>query len=109
MQGIDTMIKLFKNSSTFTKIEFWAITTVFVFVLFFFITDIFEWDDRAFADAPYKSSYDAVNMPFHFYRNYFFPQLARYIGLYLALLALNFIIIPGLLKKESLIVEVVDR
>jgi hypothetical protein len=96
------MTELFKKPTTFTRIEFWAITTIFVFVVFFFITD--GLDGRsALVDNPYKLRFDAAKVPFYFYENYFIPQLIRNIALYFALLILNFIIIPKLISKESLL------
>ncbi|GEO11077.1 sensor histidine kinase [Segetibacter aerophilus] len=101
------MRELFKKPTTFTRIEFWAITTIFAFVIFFFVRDVFEWDDRQFADAPYRVFFEQVKMPFDFYGNYFLPQLIRHVGLYIALVALNFIIIPSLLKKEFVVRNIV--
>ncbi|HEX8334977.1 MAG TPA: hypothetical protein VF622_20295, partial [Segetibacter sp.] len=96
------MRELLKKPSTFTRIEFWAITTIFVFVVFFFITD--GLDGRsALVDNPYKPHFEAARVPSYFYENYFIPQLIRHITLYVALLILNFIIIPKLISKESLL------
>ncbi len=91
------MKELFKKPTIFTRIEFWAITTIFAFVLFFFITD------SDYESIPYKRYFEEVNIPFRFYENYFIPQLIRHLTLYFALVILNFIIIPKLLKKQALL------
>src|SRR4051794_26414572 len=97
------MRDLFKKQATFTRIEFWAITTIFAFVLFFFIKQTFEWDDPEFVGAPYKPFYDQLKMPFNFYRNYFIPQLINHVCQFLFVLCLNFLLIPKLIKKEGLL------
>jgi hypothetical protein len=90
------MKELFKKPTVFTRIEFWAITTIFAFVIFF-ITD------SDYESFPYKRYFEEVNVPFRFYENYFIPQLIRHLALYFALVILNFIIIPKLLKKQALL------
>ena len=97
------MTELNHKSASFSKIEFWILTTLFAFILLLSIRDIFEWDDSAFADVPYRRFFDEVNMHYDFYGNYFFPQIIRHISLYVALLALNFVILPQLLQKKSLV------
>jgi two-component system LytT family sensor kinase len=89
------------KASTFTKIEFWAVTTIFAFVLLFFIMEGLKYDQPPFEPATYYPLFEQVNAPFHFFKNYFFPQLARHAGLYIALISLNFLIVPGLLKTAS--------
>ena len=101
------MRELFKRQSTFTKIEFWAITTIFAFIMFFFLTRIFEYDDQNFANAPFKDSFDEANTPYRFYKNFYIPQLFRNISIYVALLAFNFVIIPKLLRKEALVRNII--
>lgn len=77
--------------SNFVRVEFWAATTIFVFMVFFHITDAVTGDAR-------ERLYTA-NIPF----NYFFAsRLLRYIILYGAFLLLNFTIVPRLLKKENI-------
>jgi two-component system LytT family sensor kinase len=90
------------KTNGFARIEFWAITSIFAFILFFFITDGID-GTSAFESSPYKRYFDETNVPFSFYRHYFIPQLIRYISLFLAFLYLNFIVIPKLLNKEHLL------
>ena len=95
------MREIIKKATTFTKIEFWAVTTIFAFATFFFILEGLNNDQPPFSIASFYPFFEAENVPFHFFKNYFFPQLARYIGVYIALIFLNFIIVPGLLKRVS--------
>ena len=47
------MIDFLKKQGTFVKIEFWAVTTLYAFILFFFITDAFD-GTSAIENAPYR-------------------------------------------------------
>lgn len=85
-----------KLNSTFSKIEFWAFSTIFAFVLFFFIVDGFHN-----GNAPYKPGFDEAHVPFEFYKHFFIPQLLRNLTLFLALLYLNFIVVPKLISKQK--------
>src|SRR5262245_5147457 len=90
-----------KKATTFTKIKFWAVTAIFAFVLLFFLMEGLKYDQPPFEPASYYPLFEEANIPFHFSTNYFFPQLARHLGVYITLISLNFIIIPGLLKTSS--------
>lgn len=89
------------KATTFTKFEFWAVTTIFAFVLLFFIMEGLKYDDPPYEAAHNYPFFEQVNAPFHFFKNYFFPQLTRHLGLCIALLSLNFLIVPGLLKRAT--------
>ena len=102
------MKELLKRSSGFTRIEFWALTTIFAFAIFFHIQDMVRWDHKEFVYVPYKHFFDQVNMPFRFYKNYFFPQLINHIVQYLFILLLNFILIPKLLVRKNLLRNVLS-
>lgn len=80
----------------FSKVEFWAVTTIFVFAVFSLST----------ADSPNKVFFDEERIPFDYYQNYFFPQLIRYTLLYLAFLLLSFNVVPRLLRKEALLLNI---
>lgn len=85
------------------KIEFWAVTTIFVFAVFFLITIPVRND---FAWAPNKSHFNRVNMSYNLHVNYIFPQLIRYIFLYLAFLGLNFYVVPKFIRREALALNI---
>ncbi|HVG11714.1 MAG TPA: hypothetical protein VM843_01870, partial [Flavisolibacter sp.] len=79
------------RTTAFARIEFWAATTIFVFLVFFHISDAMtdDWTRR----SPYSTG-----IPFDFY---FFPTLARYTFMYLAFLLLNFKVVPALIEKRQ--------
>ena len=81
--------------ANFVRVEFWAATTIFVFMVFFHITDAVSGDARH-------------RLPDDTTFNYFFlSRLIRYVVLYLSFLALNFYIVPKGIKKEGLMLQVV--
>jgi hypothetical protein len=94
------MKDLLKKPTSFTRIEFWAATTLFAFIIFFFITDGVD-GNSAFANTPYKCYFEEAKVPFRFYTDYFIPQIIRYIFLYLSFSYLTFLVVPKLLKKKA--------
>src|SRR5688500_3866565 len=77
------------------KLEFWAMTTIYVFVMFFHITDII--------DAGEFKLEEGRAIPFEYY---FYPVMIRYTILYIGLLIMNFVVLPGLVKKEAVATNV---
>ncbi|MGB8191414.1 MAG: histidine kinase [Chitinophagaceae bacterium] len=100
------MIDFLKKQSTFTKIEFWAFTTLVVFVMFFFITDGLD-GPSAMADAPNKPYFEKANIPYSYYTHFFIPQLIHNIVLFIAFFSMNFLIIPKLVKREAVLKNIV--
>jgi two-component system LytT family sensor kinase len=90
-----------KKATTFTKIEFWAITTIFAFVFLFFFMEGLAHDQPPYESASYYPLFEQANAPFDYFKNYFDPQLIRHLGAYIALISLNFLIVPGVLKRSS--------
>ncbi|WP_245539631.1 sensor histidine kinase [Pontibacter roseus] len=78
------------------KVEFWAATTIFVFALFSLSTS--NWPDREL--------FEEAGVGGRYYEHYFWPQLIRYTLLYLAFLFLNFKVVPKLLNKERLVLQI---
>ncbi|HEX6332855.1 MAG TPA: hypothetical protein VFZ78_01440, partial [Flavisolibacter sp.] len=85
------------HPDNFKKIEFWAATTLFVFLLFFHISD-------AISPRPDAGRGTGEQGPFTYY---FISSIIRYTVLYLAFLLLNFVIVPKLVRKEALMLNVV--
>jgi hypothetical protein len=96
------MRNLLKNATLFTKIEFWAVTTIFGFLIFFFIIDGID-GPSSFDDSRYAARFEDAGIEFNFYKHYYFPQFIRNIWVYLSLVAFNFIIIPRIFTKESVL------
>ncbi len=74
------------------RIELWAATTIYVFAVFFTITE---------SGGPNGYYFHSANTPYSYYENYFFPQLIRYSILFGAFLWLNFRIFPGIVEKTA--------
>ena len=74
------------------KVEFWAATTIFVFALF----------SLALGVSPNRYQFSEAGIEYNYYEHYFFPQLFRYLLLYLVFLLTNFVLVPRLLRKQSL-------
>ena len=94
------MKDLMNRSVLFSRIEFWAATTIFVFDVFFFITEGF--DDIASIRTYNRRPFEEAGISFNYYRNYFIPRLIRYTFLFLAFMLLNFNIVPKLVRKEAM-------
>jgi histidine kinase len=92
------MKEFIKRTVNFTRVEFWAATTLFVFAIFFLITNTLgnDWNSV-------RNSSDNIRVPFDYY---FVSKLLRYTILYLAFLLLNFVIVPRLIRKESLVLDI---
>ncbi len=58
-------------------------------------------DHPPFEPAHYYPFFKDANAPFDYFKNYFDPQLIRHLGVYIALIALNFILVPGLFRRSS--------
>lgn len=84
--------------SNFNRIEFWAVTTLFVFVVFFHISDALNITSNA-----NKNGVETVQNPFDYY---FVSNLIRYIALYLGFLFLNFMVVPKLVRKENVFTNI---
>ncbi|HMJ68599.1 MAG TPA: histidine kinase [Cyclobacteriaceae bacterium] len=81
------------NSSTFEKLEFWALTAVFIFTL------------PVQLDPEASNDFRTGNFPWQdasvdYYANYLVPIVARYVVIFLTFLYLNFKLFPALLRKE---------
>src|ERR671939_319178 len=84
--------------ANFSKIEFWAATTVFVFLVLFHISDALSIH-RALGWA----SPEGAKSPFDYY---FVSKLIRYTTLYVSFLILNFKVVPKLVRKEALLLNI---
>lgn len=86
------MKDFFIKPANFRQIEFWGATTVFVFAVFFLISNSLQIRWEGGGGLPTRSPFDY----------YFVSNLIRYTVLYGAFLLLNFRIVPALVKKQSL-------
>jgi two-component system, LytTR family, sensor kinase len=88
------MKEFINKNVNFTRVEFWAATTIFIFAVFFLITNALgnDWTSA-------RGTSGNTRVPFDYY---FISKLIRYTILYIAFLLLNFIIVPRLIRKEAL-------
>jgi two-component system, LytTR family, sensor kinase len=83
-----------KNRPNFERVEFWAATTIFVFLVFFHISDTMNGSWA------------------HDYRmrtgrlNFFVFTLAKYVVLYAAFLVMSFRVVPQLVEKKSVLANI---
>jgi len=100
---IDHKMKDFINRpGNLARIEFWAATTIFVFVVFSLIATAVSKEGLDIW-TPNRYQIQEANLTFNYYQHYFFPQLIRCTSLYLALLLLNFRIVPSIIRKQGII------
>ncbi|QCR22761.1 sensor histidine kinase [Pontibacter sp. SGAir0037] len=91
------MKELFTRPSFLQKVEFWAATVIFVFSLFYLNTGNANSNVHLFKKE---------GVPFDYYRNFIFPEIVQYVVLYLTFLFLNFKVIPRLIEKENLVLNI---
>ena len=84
--------------ANFSKLEFWGATTVFVFAVFFLISNAVNLGNNVITTE------GITRTPFDYF---FISKLIRYVVLYCAFLILNFRIVPEIVRKESLAVNIV--
>lgn len=84
------------KQETVHRIEFWAATTLFVFIVFFQITNAVRIDSPGAASGDVKAPFDFV----------FLSRLLRYAVVYGAFLLLNFTVVPRLLRNESAVLNI---
>jgi two-component system LytT family sensor kinase len=90
-----------KINTSFTRVEFWAATTLFAFVMFFFLTDGLDK-----SNPPFKFRFQNAGIPFYFYKNYYIPQLVRNLSLFLAFMYLNFIVVPKIIGRHRVLLHI---
>lgn len=95
------MKELLKKQTTFTRIEFWAICSLYAFIIFFFVSDCFDRDAH-YDNIPYKRFFDEAKVSFDFIENYFLPQVINHIITFCFVLYLNFVLIPKLIAREAI-------
>lgn len=93
-----------RKHENIARIEFWALTTFFVFNLFFFIVGNAD-STSAMDQAPHIDDFRKANIPYSHYKNFFIPILCQQITVFAGFLYLNFIIVPGLVKKKAVLIN----
>src|SRR5437764_8960698 len=91
------MKEFISSQKNIRRIEFWAATLLFVFFLFFYISQAVAIDN------PTTTSLGYLRSPFDFA---FLSQIVRYVTVYGSFLLLDFIIAPGLIRKERIVLNI---
>ncbi len=99
------MKDLIKKPIDFGRIEFWAATTMYVFSVFLLVSKATQGNDSNWT----SNSDEFVNrqLEYSYFSNYFIPKLIRYSFFYCSYLLLTLAIIPSLIKKERLGLNIV--
>ncbi|NEU07396.1 sensor histidine kinase [Flavihumibacter sp. R14] len=84
------------------RIEFWAATTIYVFVVFSLLASAVSNEGQDIW-TPNRQQIQDAHLTFNYFQHYFFPQLIRCTTLYLAFLLLNFSIVPSMIRKQGII------
>src|SRR5688572_10399518 len=102
---METLRNALNLNTTFARIEFWAFTTIFAFVMFFFIMDGFE-GPSATENAAYRALFNEAGIPYDYYKNFYIPQLIRNLTLFISLIFLNFIAVPKIVSRQDLFINI---
>lgn len=96
------MKEFINKPGNLNRIEFWAATTIFVFVVFSLITTAVSNEETNIWTSN-RYLIEQARLNFNYYEQYFFPQLIRYTVFYTVFLLLNFRIVPAMIRKQSLL------
>ena len=86
------------------SLEFWTATSIFIVAVFFRITAALTGDTSG---IPVSDVTQIGHVPEDYYRLFFFPQLFQYIILYAAFLLLNFVVVPRLVDRKALALDII--
>ncbi|WP_423148374.1 sensor histidine kinase [Rubrolithibacter danxiaensis] len=95
------MKEYINKPANLNRIEFWAVTTIYVFSVFFMITAAVR-NNVSDIWTPNRFAFEEAKITFNYYRDYFFPNLVRYTVLYLSFLLFNYQVVPGIINKRSI-------
>jgi hypothetical protein len=85
------------------SVEFWTATSIFIVAVFFRITAALTGDASG---LPVTDASQVGRIPENYYSLYFFPQLLQYAVLYAAFLLLHFVIVPRLVNRQALVINI---
>ena len=86
-----------KHPADINKIEYWAVTTMFVFSVFFLFSKSInqQWQPNQFQ---FSQAYQVYS----YFSNYFLPTLITYTVFYVSYLVLTTWILPPMMRKENI-------
>ncbi|WP_204743364.1 sensor histidine kinase [Pseudocnuella soli] len=83
----------------FSAIELWVFSAIFILMAITFMAPAFD-ELPQHAWAPNRGMFEAAGAPFNYYQHYLLPWLIRYIVLFAAFIALNFKLVPAIIRGE---------
>ncbi len=89
------------------QVEFWAVTSIYVFSVFFLITTAVKNNGTFGGYSFNRYSFEEAKMPFSYLADFFFPNLVRYTLYYLLFMLFHLSIVPSLLKKNAVTLNVI--
>lgn len=96
------MRNLLKSPSEINRIEYWAASTVFVFSIFFLVSNSvsnrWNYNQYDFKEAHQQYSY---------FQNYFLPTIFRSVTFYISYCLLAFVVVPPLVKRVNLTLNII--
>ena len=95
------MSDLNKRKENLLRFEFWAITTLYVFFLFFWVIENLAGDNDYY--HTYKDLFNKAGLQFNYYLYLFLPTLVDYLSWYAAFWLVNFFLVPKIANKENII------
>jgi two-component system, LytTR family, sensor kinase len=99
-------MKEFLNKfSNFSRVEFWAATTIYVFIIFFYIADSLDAGSEM-DRVSNKIWFDKTGIPFYYFQDYFIPKIVKTTFLYAGFLIINLIVVPGFFRRQAIIKNV---
>lgn len=93
---VSTMKEFISKQKNIHRIEFGAATTLLAFIVFFYITHAVGINDPSATLKDVKPPFDLS----------FLYRIVRYIVIYCSFLLLDFIVVPRLIRKESIILNI---
>ena len=100
------MKELIKKPLDINKIEFWAVTTMYVFAVFLLVSRAAQGD--TFSNWTTNSmQFHERHLEYSYFSNYFIPKLIRYTIFYGAYLLLVYTIIPPIIEKKRIGLNIV--
>ncbi|MEO5997593.1 MAG: histidine kinase [Chitinophagaceae bacterium] len=93
------MKELIKKPLDINKIEFWAVTTMYVFAVFLLVSRATQGDTYSNWSSNSMQFHDR-HLEFSYFSNYFIPELIRYSVFYGLYLLLVYSIIPPIIEKK---------
>ena len=92
------MKNFLKNPTDINRIEYWAVTTMFVFSIFFLVSSSIRDTDLGYDSERFREA----GQYYSYFENHFLPTLIRLISFYASYLLLAFIVVPPLTRRENI-------